>query len=247
LLFHIAPNLRGDDVAELQASLARIGFDSGRVDGILGPKTARAVEDFQRNCGLYVDGVCGPDTVRALDVLARQSGTGPGITAVRELEALTATTRTLAELRIVVGQFGGLSALSRHLVVALRQRSAAVIASDEPDAEAQALAANRYAATAYIGFEAQAAVAPRVFYYAVPQFESVGGRALATRIAIACRASTPIHPDVHGMRLAILRETRMPAVLFAVGDAQPALDASEALVAAVVDALERWASAPLDQ
>jgi N-acetylmuramoyl-L-alanine amidase len=41
-----APNMRGDDVAELQSILARLGFDCGRVDGILGPSTTRALEDF---------------------------------------------------------------------------------------------------------------------------------------------------------------------------------------------------------
>ena len=34
-----APNLRGEDVAELQRILARLGFDCGRVDGIYGPDT----------------------------------------------------------------------------------------------------------------------------------------------------------------------------------------------------------------
>jgi N-acetylmuramoyl-L-alanine amidase len=136
----VAPNLRGDDVSELQASLARIGFDCGRVDGIFGPQTLRALEDFQRNSGLYVDGVCGPDTVKALQVLARQTGTGPGVAAVRELAQLTAVARELAELRVVVGQFGGLSAMSRQLVQALRHRSATVSATDEPDAPAQAAA-----------------------------------------------------------------------------------------------------------
>ena len=34
-----APNLRGEDVAELQRILARLGFDCGRVDGIFGPDT----------------------------------------------------------------------------------------------------------------------------------------------------------------------------------------------------------------
>ena len=246
LLMHVAPNLRGDDVGDLQASLARLGFDSGRVDGIFGPATARAVEDFQHNCGLYVDGVCGPDTVRALQVLARQTGSGPGITAVRELDALTASARTLADLRLVVGQFGGLSGLSRQLVQALRHRSATVVASDEPDATAQATAANRFAATAYLGFEATPDDAPTVHYYRVPQFESVGGRVLATRIAEACAAATDFDPIVDGMRLPILRETRMPAVLFGVGDAQRALDESEELVAAIVTALERWAQEPVD-
>ena len=221
----VAPNLRGDDVGDLQASLARLGFDSGRVDGIFGPATSRALEDFQHNSGLYVDGVCGADTVRAIQVLARQTGSGPGVTVVRELAALTASARALSDLRVVVGQFGGLSSLSRQLVQALRHRSATVIASDEPDAAAQAAAANRFAATVYIGFETQPGAEATVHYYAVPQFESAGGRALATRIAARCGDTIEdFRPGVHGMRLPVLRETRMPAVLVTFGPVQPALD-----------------------
>lgn len=243
LLMLVAPNLRGDDVAELQSSLARIGFDSGRVDGIFGPATGRALEDFQHNCGLYVDGVCGADSVRALQVLARQTGTGPGITAVRELEALTASARSLAELRVVVGQFGGLSALSRQLVQALRHRSATVVASDEPDASAQAAAANRFAATAYVGFESGTDEAPTIHYYSVPQFESAGGRSLAEAIAGRFQShAASLLPGVQGMRLPVLRETRMPAVLFSVGPVQAALDQSFEIVQAVIEALEIWAS-----
>ena len=243
LLMLVAPNLRGDDVADLQSSLARIGFDSGRVDGIFGPATERALEDFQTNCGLYVDGVCGPDTVRALHVVARQSGTGPGITAVRELDTLTASARTLADLRVVIGQFGGLSALSRQLVQALRHRSATVVASDEPDAAAQAAAANRFAANAYIGFETRTESTPTIHYYAVPQFESAGGRSLALEIAESCRKSSlSLQPDVRGMRLSVLRETRMPAVLFTFGPVQEVLDQAAELVVSIVEGLESWAS-----
>ena len=238
--------MRGDDVAELQSALARIGFDSGRVDGIFGPATARALEDFQHNCGLYVDGVCGNATVKALEVLARQTGDGPGITAVRELETLTASARSLSELRVVVGQFGGLSALTRQLVQALRQRSATVIASDEPDAAAQAAMANRFAATVYVGFESQRGVTSTVHYYAVPQFESIGGRALAYRLAACCTQRLPdLDPQVEGMRLPVLRETRMPAVLFTLGAIQQALDHAPMIVHATVEALELWANDPL--
>lgn len=243
LLMLVAPNLRGDDVSELQASLARLGFDAGRVDGIFGPATVRALEDFQRNSGLPVDGVCGPNSVRAVSVLMRQTGTGPGITAVREIAQL-ATGRSLADLRVVVGQFGGLSALSRQLVQALRHRSATVVASDEPDAAAQAAAANRFAAMVYIGFEAQRDVGPTVHYYAVPQFESAGGRALGGAIAQEWRSRIGVDAEVRGMRLPVLRETRMPAVLITLGAMKPALDRSDALVDAIVTALERWASEP---
>jgi N-acetylmuramoyl-L-alanine amidase len=246
LLMLVAPNLRGDDVGDLQSSLARLGFDSGRVDGIFGPETARALEDFQHNSGLYVDGVCGPDTVRAVHVLARQTGSGPGITAVRELEALTASARSLSELRVVVGQFGGLSGLTRQLVQLLRHRSATVVASDEPDAPAQAAAANRFAATVYVGFESRPGERSTVHYYAVPQFESAGGRALATRIASECTAAVPgFDPAVRGMRLPVLRETRMPAVLVTLGEIQPVLDQAAEVVFAVVVAIEKWAGEPL--
>ncbi len=245
LLLHVAPNLRGDDVSELQATLARLGFDSGRVDGIFGPSTAHALEDFQRNSGLYVDGVCGTDTVRALQVLARQTGTGPGIAAVRELETLTASARSLSELRVVVGQFGGLSGLSRQLVRGLRHRSATVMTSDEPDASAQARAANRFAAAAYLGFDTEPGATATVYFYGVPEFESVGGRALATGIATKCGQMTALSPSVRGMRLPVLRETRMPAVLFTIGDTQAALDDSLDIVHAVIEALEAWASSPL--
>ena len=243
---HVAPNLRGDDVSELQETLARLGFDAGRPDGIFGPLTARALEDFQHNCGLYVDGVCGTDTVRALRVLARQSGSGPGVAAIRELETLTARARRLADLRIVIGQFGGLSGLTRPIVQALRQRSATVVASDEPDAAAQAVAANRFAAMAYIGFEVQADGPPTIHHYRVPGFESVGGRALAERLAVACRRTGALDGEVRGMRLPILRETRMPAVLITVSNAPTLLDAGVDLVDAVVDALEAWAASPFD-
>src|SRR5690606_14136395 len=34
-----SPMIRGDDVAELQLRLSKLGFDAGRVDGIFGPAT----------------------------------------------------------------------------------------------------------------------------------------------------------------------------------------------------------------
>jgi N-acetylmuramoyl-L-alanine amidase len=178
-----------------------------------------------------------------LQVLARQTGTGPGITAVRELDALTGSARSLADLRVVIGQFGGLSALSRQLVQALRHRSATVIASDEPDAAAQAAAANRFAAHVYIGFETRTDEPATIQYYAVPEFESAGGRALAAEISEACRtAANSLQPVVQGMRLPVLRETRMPAVLFTVGPVQEALDQASELVQCMIDGLERWAA-----
>ena len=87
----IAPNMRGDDVSTLQSRLGRLGFDCGRVDGIFGALTAKALEDFQRNCGLDVDGVGGPQTARALEIISARSGSGPGVATIREIEAWAAS------------------------------------------------------------------------------------------------------------------------------------------------------------
>ena len=65
LLVLTSPNLRGDDVVDLQSRLARLGFDSGRIDGIFGPLTAKALADFQSNLGLTDDGAVSYTHLRA--------------------------------------------------------------------------------------------------------------------------------------------------------------------------------------
>jgi N-acetylmuramoyl-L-alanine amidase len=236
--------MRGDDVGALQAALGRLGFDCGRVDGIFGPLTLHALEDFQRNSGLLADGVCGPVTVRAITLLGRQTGSGPGIAAVREL-ATFATSRSFGDLRIVVGQFGGLSSLSRRLAQALRHHGATVVSTDEPDPSAQAAYANRFAATVYVGFEARAESCSTVSYYAVAEFESVAGRALADMLVQTFDHRAGLRATASGMRLPVLRETRMPAVLCSLGPVQRVVDDAASLVTAVVEALRVWAATPI--
>jgi N-acetylmuramoyl-L-alanine amidase len=242
LLVLRAPHLRGDDVAEMQTVLNHLGFDCGRPDGILGPATARALEDFQRNSGLRVDGVCGVHTVRMLDVVRRQSGDGPGVAHVRERESIAAH-RSLAAMRIVVGQFGGMSAVTRSLARALRHAGAVVMSTDEYDPAAHAAAANRFGAAVYVGFELRTDARSMITYFAVPSFESVGGRTLAAQAAREL-AVIGRPPDLLGMRLAVLRETRMPAILCSLGPVREIVDSSDAIAAAMVRALERWATAP---
>jgi GH24 family phage-related lysozyme (muramidase) len=57
---------RGEPVKRLQAALAGKGFSPGPADGDFGPKTERAVREFQRAKGLAVDGIVGPQTWAAL-------------------------------------------------------------------------------------------------------------------------------------------------------------------------------------
>lgn len=241
----VAPYLRGDDVAGLQAALGRLGFDCGRVDGIFGPATDNALHDFQRNCGLDVDGMCGPQTLRALEVNGARTGTGPGVATVRELVRLGAVTASLRDLRIVVGQFGGLSPLTRHLGQQLRQRGAKVIAVDQPDPSVQAAAANRHVATVYVGFESTTEDRTTLAYYATTGFSSAGGRALAAHLMTALVDIPTLSPPVSvGMRLPVLRETRMTAVVCSIGRVQRVIDAAAPLSEAVIAGVTAWTAAP---
>ena len=244
LLVLTAPQLRGDDVEDLQRALNHVGFDCGRPDGIMGPATVRALTDFQRNCGVTPDGICGRKTVRMLDVLRRQSGSGPGVAAMRESE-LVRRTAPLQSLRIVVGQFGGLSSLARSVARSLRQHGATVMSTDEYESAAQAAAANRFGATIYVGFEARPETCADVFYFAVPSFESIGGRSLAAHLVDQLDGVVPGPLALRGMRLPVLRETRMPAVLCSLGPVRDVVDTTGAITAAVVRATQRWGDAPL--
>ena len=219
--------------------LNHLGFDCGRPDGILGPATVRALVDFQRNSGINADGVCGPITISMLERLLRQSGSGPGVASIREHE-VRAGASTFEAARIVIGQFGGLSAITRGLARSLRNDGATVMSTDEYEASAHAAAANRFGATVYIGFEPRTEPGTTIAYFAVPHFESFGGRALATSLAIALDGVVSSDPTIVGMRLAVLRETRMPAVVVTVGPVRAIVDAAEAVSRAVEVALRAW-------
>ena len=113
---------------------------------------------------------------------------------------------------------------------------------DEPDAVAQATAANHFAADVYLGFEIRTEPTVLVQFYRVPTFESAGGRSLADLIASALADLRRGRARGAGMRLPILRETRMPAVHCVVGPPRAAIDAGPAIASSVVDAVELWVS-----
>jgi N-acetylmuramoyl-L-alanine amidase len=234
-----SPNLRGDDVGELQRRLSRLGFDAGRIDGIFGPDTHRALSEFQRNCGLTADGVCGVETARLLERLSRQSGDGPGVATVRELEALRVA-RTLGDSRVLVGQYGGLGNVARQLIRRLRGRGATVVHSDDLDAARQANAANRFDADVYLGLEASTEPTVSIAYYRTEGFESAGGRELAALLGQRLESLALAPVVVAGMRLPVLRETRMPAVLCTLGPVRAAVDQAPAIADAAAAAVECW-------
>ncbi len=53
-------------IQEIQTALKNAGFYAGNVDGKIGPKTKKAIEDFQKANGLTADGKVGPKTWAAM-------------------------------------------------------------------------------------------------------------------------------------------------------------------------------------
>ena len=58
--------MEGYAVKLLQYALARAGLEPGNADGIFGRRTAKALQQFQRDQGLAADGVAGKLTWAAL-------------------------------------------------------------------------------------------------------------------------------------------------------------------------------------
>jgi N-acetylmuramoyl-L-alanine amidase len=235
LLYLTSPHLRGDDVIALQTNLAQLGFDCGRIDGILGPNTVHSLTDFQQNYGLVADGICGPETLLALSRMSSQTGTGPGIVSVRESEKLHQAAKVVDSLKIVVGCFGDLQSVSRSLTRKLRQQFDNVMTVEESDPTLHATSANSFQADVYVGIAASSAQHHDIVFYETEGFISPGGRRLAESIAAQLGQVGFGQLAVQGMRLPVLRATRMPAVLCIFGQSdQPKTDIVATAVAAAI-------------
>lgn len=101
LAYLMSAQVHGDDVFTLQERITELGYDSGRPDGVFGPRTEQALRSFQRDYGLVVDGICGAATVRALSQLSpRASGGRPVL--LREQELVRQAGPRLRGKRIVI-------------------------------------------------------------------------------------------------------------------------------------------------
>ena len=65
---------QGQSVKDVQWQLVKWKYLIGKVDGVYGPETYRAVRRFQAKHGLRVDGVVGPSTAAALGITLRTTG-----------------------------------------------------------------------------------------------------------------------------------------------------------------------------
>lgn len=231
-----SPMIRGEDVADLQLRLGTLGFDSGRVDGIFGTSTQKALGEFQRNAGIVFDEVCGPDTVAALRRLEGRAGSST-IASVRERVTLLSTDHDISTLRIVIGSPQPGDLLSSSLAGLLAPLCAGVTIADG-DPSDQATTANDFDADVFLGLEYTAEDEIEARYFSVPGFESYGGRSLAEAI-IAELPATGLGV-ARGMRLPILRETRPPAVALRLGHGLDAPQHRELVATSLIRALSSW-------
>ena len=226
-LYLRSPAFRGDDVRELQRLLNVLGFDAGKEDGIFGAGTDRGVREFQRNVASRADGIVGLETVRSIGryrppveapsravVREGEAARGPGIALSGAVIALDAEREDLdvddVSLAIVremadrLREAGARPSLLRNVVeqvpVGSRIR--------------RATAANAAALISVaIGTGRQAQRGSACFYYGTQRTHSPMGRRLAESIQDAIvRASGATDGGLHPRSIAILRETRMPAV-----------------------------------
>ncbi len=236
MLFLRRPMMRGEDIAELQARLNSMGFDCGKVDGIFGPGTERAVIDFQHNRGLAEDGKVGPEVVTEIQLVTRGEVNG-GRQAIREREWLRRLPPTLAGARVYLdpgcrdpGEANACWEATAATAFAIQEAGGLPILSRSEDSltseRVRALRANRLGSDVIVAFRLGVEEDDHVFFFSSEHSKSYAGEELATAIA------TTAGGKVEGRASALLKETRAPAVVVS----HRVLD--EKLGLAVADGLE---------
>ena len=221
MMFLRRPMIRGEDVSELQSRLSSLGFDPGKVDGVFGPKTEKAVIEFQHNRHLAEDGKAGPEVVTEIHLVTRGE-MKEGRQGVREREWLRRLPPTVAGARVYLDagcrdaheatvawdaasatalglqEKGGLPVMSRSqdasLPERLRARRANVLGSD-----------------LIVAFQVNPDGEDYVFYFASEHGTSAAGELLARSIAAVAGG------QVEGRASAMLKETRAPAAVVSRG------------------------------
>ncbi|MDP1794872.1 MAG: peptidoglycan-binding protein [Acidimicrobiales bacterium] len=237
--------MRGDDAADLQRRLGALGFDAGRADGIFGPETDRALRSFQRNAGLLVDGISGSKTVLSLNRL-RSKGPDLDAAAVRESVRWASGRPNLAGTRVALGEYGGVGGLLREIQLALHAEGAIVTLLSHPDASILAGQANATHSDLFVGVT----LAPTgrgcgASYWGAHGMVSPAGRRLAGLILdeLSISGAGTDGPPTP-MATAILRETRMPAVVVQLGPPRFAVERAVVAAAAVARGVARWVDRP---
>ena len=226
------PPMRGDDVAMLQRRLNALGFDAGREDGIFGRLGYQAVLAFQKEYGIAEDGLFGPNTHRALSGL-RVDRPGTAAELREELQRRIGIKLSTARVMIDPGH-GGQDAgergpngnseaelcwdISRLVAERLVGSGAHVrftrTEPEGPDVSERARRANDEDADFFLSIhlnwhDEPTAEGASAYYFG----GSRGGQALADAVQSELVKLGSRDCRSHARSYAILRETRMPAVL----------------------------------
>ena len=231
------PPSRGDDVAALQRTLNALGFEAGKQDGIFGERTDRAVREFQRNVGREADGIVGLETLADLGRLRRPDH-GPSRAVVREEEALRTMRASLAGAVVAIdpghgpddpGATGPGGTAEAEVAYRLATALADVLAARgakpallregdaNPPASARTKLANELGAAVCVAVHMNhgdpTAEGATCFYFGTEGTHSPAGMRLAELILEALTTDLDlVDGRIHPLAIAILRETRMPAV-----------------------------------
>lgn len=235
LLYLRAPFFEGDDVKELQHSLKILGFNVGLIDGIFGPITERAVREFQKSTGVHSDGIVGVATLSALLNLRNVVKSRESVVFPEESKPPIAVSK-IAGKRIgvdfghgypdpgAIGQggtkenkicediglrFGNLVELSEGKVVYTRGVRKKI------SIELRAKAANTENVDFLISFHLNGSKNPEIggtstyFYPSSDKGKSLAESVQRSLVIALGRRDAGVHPQ----NFAILRLTKMPAIL----------------------------------
>ena len=227
MLYRRSPMMRGDDVSRLQRSLGSLGFDAGKVAGLFGPATRRALLDFQRNRGMAEDGIAGREVVEELLLMAKATDK-PGREEVRDHAWIDSLPRPIAGARIYIdpngGDPGAVAAtwdVATHLSSELQFAGARALLSRSidtfPTERLRAGRANRLDVQIVISITVPSDGTEGVFYFGTPLSTSEAGRTVARHLA------SSLGVDPLPRAVPILKETRSPAVVVAVANPEPDL------------------------
>lgn len=82
------PPMSGANVREIQKQLKRLGFYSGKIDGIYGPETYISVKNFQESYGLESDGIIGLRTLECIFEIYEEASYQPSQAPTGEIAIL---------------------------------------------------------------------------------------------------------------------------------------------------------------
>lgn len=130
------PNFHGADVIELQHALNILGFSCGKADGVFGPHTEAALQQFQENVGLFADGMAFQDTYSYINRLHHIWKGKPTVSDTENRTGFARAASVLEHTRIaVIGEdpiARNVASRMWNIATATTDRSGMVLCDTEP-------------------------------------------------------------------------------------------------------------------